>query len=115
MTPGEIMKNIEHCKIALQKGNDELKTLGVKKGKAEMEYRIALRKKLLYLRQVDKLPVAIISDIAKGDEEISRLRFTRDISEMNFQVCIEAMRNLRLELEAYRSFLTYARAEYFNS
>ena len=109
-----IMDKIENAKIALQKGNDNLKTLGVKKANAEREYKIALSQELLRLR-LDKQPVAIIQDLAKGNEEISKLRLERDIAECNYSVCLEGLRNTRLEIECLRSFLTFERVELKNS
>jgi hypothetical protein len=114
LTPCEIMNKIQDCQVALTKGNMELKTLGIKKAEAERNYRIALSKKLFILR-TDKYPLAIIQDVAKGSAEISDLRLQRDIAEVSYSVCLEAMRNLRLELEAYRSFLTWERIELKNT
>lgn len=114
LTPGEIMNKIQECQTALTKGNMELKTLGVKKAEAERNYRVALGKRL-YILRTDKYPVAIIQDVAKSLPEISDLRLKRDIAEVSYNVCLEAMRNLRLELEAYRSFLTWERVELKNT
>lgn len=115
MAPGEIMNKIQACQQALTAGNAELKTLGVKKADAERKYRVELRKEILKLRQLEKQPATLINDLAKGKEEIARLRLDRDIAETNYSVCIEAMRNLRLELESYRSFLTWERVELKNT
>jgi len=115
MTPGEIINKIQACQQALTAGNMELKTLGVKKANAERAYRVNLAKEIFRLRQIDKQPATLINDLAKGKEEISTLRLERDISETNYNVCLEAMRNLRLELEAYRSFLTWERVELKNT
>lgn len=114
MNPKEIMDKIELAKIALQKGNDGLKTLGIKKADAEKKYRVELRKELLKLR-LEKYPVAIIQDLAKGNEKISQLRLERDLAENSYTVCQEAMRNTRLELETLRSLLTWQRVELKNS
>lgn len=89
-------------------------TLGTKKAEVERNYRIVLSKKLFALRS-EKCPIAVIQDIAKGTEEISKLRLERDIAEVSYNVCLKAMRNLPLELEAYRSFLTWDRIELKNS
>lgn len=115
MTPVEIMNKIQACQQALTAGNIELKTLGVKKARAEHDYKVELRKELLRLRHIEKQPVTLINDLAKGKEEIAKLRFERDLAETNYNVCLEAMRNLRLELEAYRSFLTWERVELKNT
>lgn len=115
MTPGEIMGKIQVCQQALTAGNIELKTFGVKKANAERNYRIALAKEIFRLRQEEKQPATLINDLARGKEEIARLRLERDIAETNYNVCLESMRNLRLELEAYRSFLTWERVELKNT
>lgn len=109
-----IMNKIESAKIALQKGNDELKTIGVKKANAERIYKIALRQELLKLR-LDKQPVAIIQDLAKGEDAISQLRLERDLMENSYTVCLEAMRNTRQEIEVLRSFLVWERTELKNT
>ncbi|HDK7160569.1 TPA: hypothetical protein PTW06_002417 [Clostridium botulinum] len=115
MTPIEIMEKIGTCQRGLTKGNIELKALGVKKARAEHDYRVALRKEILRLRQLENQPATIINDLAKGKEDIAKLRLERDIAETNYSVYIESMRNLRLEIEAYRSFLTWERVELKNT
>ena len=114
MTPIEIMQKIEICQQALTKGNTELKTLGIKKAEAERNYRIALSKKLFALR-MEKYPIAIMQDIAKGSSEISNLRLQRDIAESSYYTAISAMDNLRLEIETLRSILTWLRVELKNT
>lgn len=114
MTPGQIINKIQLCQQALTTGNGELKSLGVKKAEAKRNYSIAKAKKIMMLK-LEKYPVTLIQDLVKGDEEIAKLRFERDIAEINFSVCYEAMKNLRLELEAYRSFLTWERVELKNT
>ena len=109
-----LMNKLEQAIQALQRGNTQLQTLGVKKSDAERNYKVALRKELLTLR-LDKQPVSIIQDLAKGNEEISRLRLERDLAENSYTVCLEAMRNTRLEIETLRSFLTFERMELKNS
>ncbi len=66
MTPIQIIEKIRACQRALTKGNTELKALGVKKARAEHDYRIALRKEILRLRQLENQPATIINDLAKG-------------------------------------------------
>jgi hypothetical protein len=114
MNPQIIMNKIELAKIALQRGNDNIKTLGVKKANAVREYRVALKKELLRLK-MEKQPMSIIQDLAKGDDVISKLRLERDLTENSYTVCQEAMRNTRLELETLRSLLTWLRTELRNS
>ena len=112
--PIQIMQKLEQAIQALEQGNIQLKSLGVKKSDAERKYKISLRQELLRLR-LDKHPVSIIQDLAKGNDLISQLRLERDLSENSYTVCIEAMRNTRIEIETLRSFLTWERTELKNS
>lgn len=115
MSPQQIMDRITQCQAALTKGNIELKTLGIKKAEAERNYRIAVAKKEVQLRKIDKYPANLVYDIARGDEIVSKLRLNRDISTIDYDVCKEALKNIRLELESYRSFLTWERVELKNT
>lgn len=114
LNPPRIIEKIKLAKIALQRGNDNLKTLGLKKANAEKEYRVALRKELLQLK-VDKYPMSIIQDLAKGEDKVSKLRLERDLAENSYAVCQESIRNTRLEIETLRSLLAWSKVELSNS
>ena len=114
MNPTEIIKKLENAMLALQHGNTELKTLGVNKAKAERDYKIALNKKILRLK-AEKLPATLIQDLSRGDESVAELRLQRDIAESSYFVCLDALNNLRLEIEVLRSILTWMRNELKNS
>ena len=115
MSPSIIMEKIQACQQALTAGNTQLKTLGVKKADAERKYRVELRKELLRLRQLEKQPVTLIKDLAKGKEDIAALRLNRDITKSAYYTAISAMENLRVEIETLRSMLCWLREEYKNS
>ena len=51
---------------------------------AEQNYRIALAQKMLELRE-QGCPVTIVSDLARGDIKIARLKFDRDAKEAVFK------------------------------
>ena len=114
MNPQEIMDAIKQAQAEITKKNEELKSFGIKKEYAERTYRVELRKKLLQLR-IEKCTTSIIQDVAKGDDHISYLRLQRGLADNSYNVCQEAMRNKRLELEALRSLLTWQRVELNNS
>ena len=60
----------------------QLGTRGRAFAEAERDYKIALAKKILEMR--DKgTPVTIISDLCRGEKEIARLRFERDCAAIN--------------------------------
>ena len=114
MNPTEIINKLENAMLALQHGNTELKMLGVNKAKAERDYKIALNKKILQLK-AEKLPATLIQGLSRGDESVAELRLQRDIAESSYFVCLDALNNLRLEIEVLRSILTWMRNELKNS
>jgi len=48
--------------------------------KREHAYRVALSKRLLE-RRVEGYPVTILSDLVRGEEDIAKLKYERDIAE----------------------------------
>ena len=75
----------------------ELKKHGRGKARAEMNYRVALQKKILLER--DKgTPVTIINDICKGDKEIAKLKFQRDVAETFYDTAKEKVLATKLEI-----------------
>ncbi len=62
----------------------ELKKRGIDKSEAEKNYRIALSKEILAQRDAG-MPVTIISDICRGNKDIAKLKFDRDVSETLYE------------------------------
>ena len=114
MTPAQIMNKLNNCILALEKGNIEIKTLGVKKAKTKMDYSIALRKEILRLK-LEKYPATLVGDLARGQEQIASLRVDKDIAESSYYTAISAIENLRIEIEILRSKLRWFREEYHHS
>ena len=77
------------------------RTRGEESAMAERDYRIALSKKILILRDA-KIPVTIIGDLARGDEQVAELKFKRDVSEALFESVKQAIFTLRLQLKIAR-------------
>ena len=98
MNPQQIINKMNQCLMAMQKGNIEYKSLGLKKAAAEEKYRVAL-----------------IPDMARGNEEVARLRLERDIADVNYTVCRDSLRYNEKELDILRSQLAWAKVEYQNS
>ncbi len=80
----------------------------------EYSYRVAVAKEEISLR-AQKLPGNLVYDIARGEERVAKLRLDRDISKIDAEVCKEGLKNVRSELEALRSLLTWQRVELQNS
>ena len=77
-----------------------LKELG-KRGKAyayaEQDYKIALAKEMLVLRD-SKVPVTIIRDLCYGTPSIAKLRLDRDIGETMYKSALEAINVKKLKI-----------------
>ncbi len=114
MNPQQVMDALIKAQNELVRLNDNYKSFGIQKEKAERKYRIELQKKLILLR-AERVPSSIIQDLAKGDEIISQFRLERGLAENNYFTCKEAMNNKRIEIESLRSILTWQRVELNNS
>lgn len=109
------MDEINNCKLALTDANTRYKTLMIKYANREYEYRKEVAKREIELRQIDRYPGNLCYDIARGDEKVAKLRLERDIAKIDAEVCKEGLKNVRSELEALRSLLTWQRVELQNS
>ena len=114
MNPQELMDRLERYIAALSRGNTQMKTLGLEKAKTERDYKVKQAQEILKLK-ADKYPATLIMELVKGNEEVAELRLQRDIAESSYFVGLEAMNNLRLEIEIIRSKLTWLRNEFKNS
>lgn len=114
MNPQELFEKLDKCIAALGRGNIQLKQLALKKDNTENIYRIALRKEILKLK-LEGQAATLINDLAKGEEKVARLRLERDIAKDSYYVCLNAIDNLRLEIECIRSRITWERVELKNS
>lgn len=112
--PQQLMERLDQCVAALGRGNTQLKTLGLDKAQTERNYKVKQAQEILKLR-ADKFPATLIQDLVKGNEEVADLRLKRDVAESAYFTALEAMNNLRLEIEILRSKLAWERTEFKNS
>lgn len=110
MNPQQIINKMNECLRAMQQGNVQYKTLGLKKSKAEHDYRIALQKETARLK-LEGTKVTIISDLSRGNEEVARLRLERDVADVNYETCRNSLRYCEKELEILRSQLAWLKSE----
>lgn len=113
MNPQSLIDRLNQCIAALGRGNTQMKTLGLEKAKAEKEYKVRQAQEILKLR-AEKYQATLIMELVKGNCEVADLRLKRDIAESAYFVGLEAMNNLRLEIEIIRSQLTWLRTELRN-
>lgn len=110
MSSQGIMESLNFCIVALGKGNTQLKTLGLKKAQAEKAYRVKKTEEIMKLK-AEKYPATLIMELVKGNEEVAELRLQRDVAESAYNSCLNAIDNVRLEIEVLRSKLTWIRNE----
>lgn len=93
----ELWDEIMTEQALLDRAVKELKPRGMKKAETEREYRMALSKRLTILR-AEGQPVTHLLDIAKGEEEIAKLRMERDIAESLYDSAVEAINAQKLKI-----------------
>lgn len=93
----ELINELGAKSSLLDKAIAQLGVRGRSYAQAEHDYRVALRKKIL-LERDKKTPVTIISDICRGDPEIAKLRFEKDVAEVSYDAAREAINGYKLQI-----------------
>ena len=93
----ELWDEIMTEQALLDRAVQELKPRGRKKAETAREYRMALSKRLTVLR-AEGQPVTHLLDIAKGEEDIAKLRMERDIAESLYDSAVEAINAQKLKI-----------------
>ena len=73
-----------------------------KTGKAYTEYRMALAKELLILKN-EGYAITLAGDIARGKPEIARLKFQEIATEALYKANLESINCLKLEIKILQS------------
>lgn len=93
----DLIIEIQELRKELNSAIEVLKRRGQEKAEKERNYRVALSKKILLLRD-EKVPVTIINDLARGDEEIAKLKFERDVAETLYETALQKIYAIKIEL-----------------
>ena len=102
------MNNMGKKLILLSQKNDELPILSEKKAQAERDYKIEVRKQILFHKS-EGHPVTIITKLVEGHKLVAELKFKYDVATEIYKACLESMKDIRLQVESYRSLLTWFR------
>ncbi|HZK00964.1 MAG TPA: hypothetical protein VFC79_13185, partial [Tissierellaceae bacterium] len=94
----DLQVELNHHRQSLNYAIKELKERGNNKAKAERDYRVALAKKMLELREKGTA-VTIISDLCRGDEEIARLKMERDIADTLYDSNMQFIYSTKLNID----------------
>lgn len=93
----ELWDEIKVEQALLDRAVRELKPRGQKKAQTEHDYRVALSKRLTALR-AEGSPVTHLADIAKGEDEIAKLRLERDIAASLYDSALESINVQKLKI-----------------
>ncbi len=66
--------------------------------KAEMDYRIANRQEILRLHVQDGVAWTSCESLSKGDENVAKLRLTRDIRKSDYECGYEKILQIKTEI-----------------
>jgi hypothetical protein len=80
----------------------KLKQNGVALAAAERDYKIALNKRVLELRN-EGMAVTLIQLIIYGEREIAELRFKRDVAKVIYDTNIEHINGTKLQMRILES------------
>lgn len=94
---GDVFRKAELLEAALAESGKRGKVLA----ESERAYRVALAKKILLLRE-DGFPATLIGDLAKGDDEVAKLKFDRDCAEAVYDSSREAINVYKKEIDVLR-------------
>jgi len=90
----EIGKKLEELDISVK----SLRTTGSNYAKSYSEYRIALAKELVRLKE-DGMPVTIAYDVARGKPEIAKLKFAEIRDEAIYFANRESINATKLQIK----------------
>ena len=110
MTPPEIMNGLAAKNRLLTAKNEEYVQLAEKKAQAERDYNVEVRLKTMALRSSGE-PVTIITTLVKGDELVAKLYFDFCVAAAVERACLESIKDLRSQIDTYRSLLSWLKAE----
>ena len=110
MTPAEIMNGLAAKNRLLTAKNDEYIELAEKKAQAEREHSVEVRIKTMKFRS-DGDPVTLVPTLVKGDGTVAKLKFDLDVAAAVERACLESIKDLRSQIDTYRSLLSWLKAE----
>ncbi len=80
-----------------------MKVIGRKLAESDLAYRIAYRKEVFRLREVDGVAWTSCGDLARGDDIVGKLRFTREVHQSDYDCCIEKIHQIKFEMRILES------------
>ena len=110
MTPAEIMQGMASKNRELTMKNGELVDLTESAAQKKRDYLVALTKETMTLKVAGE-KITLIPALAKGDRVVADLGYAWDVSEGVLLATRERIKDIRAQIDSYRSLLTWLRAE----
>ena len=107
----EIEHGIRHKNIMLNEKNTEYSRFVEIRAQAKRFWQVA-RSKAMF--ESTDIPVTIRKSHVEGDREVSKLEMKYEIALGVEKACLESMKDLRSQIDIYRSLLSWKKAETFN-
>jgi hypothetical protein len=101
----ELWNYIEEKSKLLDKAIKDLANNGYILAEKERNYKIAVNKKALELREQD-IPVTLINQIIYGYEDIAKLRFERDTAQVKYNANLEYINTVKLQIRILENQLS---------
>ena len=109
LTPIEIMNGMIAKNHELDAKTKEYATLLDVCVECEHDYQVARAKKTLELRNNGE-SVTLIPTLIKTDETVADLRFMHHAAEAKSKACLQAIKDIRVMIDSYRSLLAWEKA-----
>lgn len=110
----ELYARLEDKLAENQSAINQLRIDGEAEAMARRNYRVALAKEELRLRLEEKLPASMISDVARGDEDVAQKRYLLSCAETAYKASYEATMLRKREVDTIREQIAreYADSRY---
>lgn len=113
MTPAAIMNGLSEKNRMLTQKNDEYINLVEDRAQAERAFNMAAAEKTLEYK-AEGHSITLIDKLVKGDKSVSKLKFEFEVKLGIEKACLEVIKNLRSQIDTYRSLLSWLKAEMTN-
>lgn len=94
----DIQNELQYKSQLLYKSVEELKNTGKKYAEAYTNYRVALAKELVKLKD-EGYAITLAGDIARGKPEIAKLKFEKISTEAVYKANLETINVLKLQIK----------------
>ena len=102
MSGHDLYNSLQTTLSRIDRAIDSLAANGRKLAQAEHDYRVALAKEILKLREAS-MPVSVIGDIARGTTDIADLKMARDTAQAVYDANSEAIQAWKLQARLIES------------